>query len=41
MSLASMNEMGAVGKIEELPAQVPAGTRTVVLEMHQIGRAHV
>ncbi len=27
---------GAVGKIEELPAHVPAGTRTVVLEMHRL-----
>jgi SulP family sulfate permease len=27
---------GAVGKIEELPAQVPAGTRAVVLEMHRM-----
>ena len=27
---------GAVGKIEALPAQVPAGTRAVVLEMHRL-----
>jgi len=27
---------GAVGKIEALPAQVPDGTRAVVLEMHQL-----
>ena len=27
---------GAVGKIETLPAQVAAGTRTVVLEMHRL-----
>jgi len=27
---------GAVGKIESLPPQVPAGTRAVVLEMHRL-----
>ncbi len=27
---------GAVGKIEALPAQVPAGTRCVVLDMHRL-----
>jgi SulP family sulfate permease len=27
---------GAVGKIEALPAQLPAGTRAVVLEMHRL-----
>jgi SulP family sulfate permease len=27
---------GAVGKIEELPGQVPQGTRAVVLEMHRM-----
>lgn len=27
---------GAVGKIESLPAQVPEGTRAVVLEMHRL-----
>jgi sulfate permease, SulP family len=27
---------GAVGKLEALPAQLPAGTRTVVLEMHRL-----
>ena len=27
---------GAVGKIEDLPAQLPAGTRGVVLEMHRL-----
>ncbi|MDT7834599.1 SulP family inorganic anion transporter [Aquabacterium sp. OR-4] len=27
---------GAVGKIERLPSQVPAGTRAVVLEMHRL-----
>ncbi len=27
---------GAVGKIEQLPAQLPAGTRAVVLEMHRL-----
>ena len=27
---------GAVGKIEELPSQLPAGTRAVVLEMHRM-----
>jgi SulP family sulfate permease len=27
---------GAVGKIEALPAQVQAGTRAVVLEMHRL-----
>ena len=27
---------GAVGKIEELPAQLPAGTRALVLEMHRL-----
>jgi sulfate permease, SulP family len=27
---------GAVGKIEALPAQLPAGTRCVVLEMHRL-----
>jgi SulP family sulfate permease len=27
---------GAVGKVEALPAQVPAGTRAVVLEMHRL-----
>ena len=27
---------GAVGKIEALPAQVPAGSRAVVLEMHRL-----
>jgi SulP family sulfate permease len=27
---------GAVGKIEALPAQVPAGTRCLVLEMHRL-----
>ena len=27
---------GAVGRIEELPAQVPPGTRAVVLEMHRM-----
>jgi sulfate permease, SulP family len=27
---------GAVGKIESLPAQLPAGTRAVVLEMHRL-----
>ena len=27
---------GAVGKIEALPAQLPAGTRAVVLEMHHL-----
>ncbi len=27
---------GAVGKIESLPSQVPAGTRAVVLEMHRL-----
>jgi len=27
---------GAVGKVEALPAQLPAGTRAVVLEMHRL-----
>ena len=27
---------GAVGKVESLPARVPEGTRTVVLEMHRL-----
>ena len=27
---------GAVGKIEALPAQLPSGTRAVVLEMHRL-----
>ena len=27
---------GAVGKIESLPQQLPAGTRAVVLEMHRL-----
>jgi SulP family sulfate permease len=27
---------GAVGKIEALPAQLPPGTRAVVLEMHRL-----
>ena len=27
---------GAVGKIEALPAQLPAGTRALVLEMHRL-----
>ena len=27
---------GAVGKIEALPGQLPAGTRAVVLEMHRL-----
>jgi hypothetical protein len=27
---------GAVGKIESLQAQLPAGTRAVVLEMHRL-----
>jgi len=27
---------GAVGKIEALPAQLPEGTRAVVLEMHRM-----
>ena len=27
---------GAVGMIEALPAQLPAGTRAVVLEMHRL-----
>jgi SulP family sulfate permease len=27
---------GAVGKIEALPAQLPAGTRVLVLEMHRL-----
>ncbi len=27
---------GAVGKVEALPAQLPAGTRCVVLEMHRL-----
>jgi SulP family sulfate permease len=27
---------GAVGKIEQLPAQLPAGTRAVVLDMHRL-----
>jgi SulP family sulfate permease len=27
---------GAVGKIEALPAQLPQGTRAVVLEMHRL-----
>ncbi|MGC4080520.1 MAG: STAS domain-containing protein [Rubrivivax sp.] len=27
---------GAVGNIESLTAQVPAGTRTLVLEMHRL-----
>jgi SulP family sulfate permease len=27
---------GAVGKIEDLPEELPAGTRAVVLEMHKL-----
>ena len=28
--------LGAVGKVEALPAQLPAGTRCVVLAMHRL-----